>query len=163
MTKKSAQCRLWTLFCLISFFLSACYSFQTKLELGGHRLPLPTKDEVALVDGRPFTLSALLSIRTLLQKPTTETAYWIGISGLLLEQRASSEGGSLSLETATEIARYAIGDINAAQASSQAKKFLSRSSFRQALLEPNEVKNEVDSLIRTAVIQRNTTLLSLID
>jgi hypothetical protein len=147
---------------LLSFvLLPACFSFQERIELQGHPLPLPTTNEIALVNGKPFTISSLISIRSTLRNASNETAFWVGVGGLLLQQQALSDGKILAVDTAIEVARYAIGDINPLQATPTLKDFFRDVNKTPDFPQPEEVKRQVDLLIKQATILKNNQLISL--
>lgn len=122
------------------------------------RLPFPTKDQVALVDGRPLTLTDFLAIRERLKTPSSEQAYWVGIATLALQSEARSRGHDISLQNTYDVARYAIGDIIALEAQSSLNTYFNGKQVPP----PEEVKRQIDTITKNSVIVRNSQSLGMI-
>lgn len=132
-------------------FLAAC-SRSTSHSLGRH-LPFPTKDEVALVDGRPFTITDFLKIQNHLKNPTPELAYWIGVSTLVLEKEGEIRGKILPLPLAYDIARYAAGELQ--ESENQGSFHQAMQNFFGSSTNPQDIKKEIDRITQKAVVQKN--------
>jgi hypothetical protein len=120
-------------------------------------LPLPTKDEVARVDGRPLTIQDFLTIRSRLQNPSDATALWVGISSIALQNNAHSRGRSIQPEYAIDIARYAVGDLQSFSADESLKEYFPES---QDVPSPESVKKEIDALTQRSLVQKSSRPLS---
>ena len=123
------------------------------------RLPLPTKDEVALVNERSLTITDFNQIRSTMKKRSTEGAVWVGIGAILLQKELKRQGQSLAPPVAIEIARYAWGDIPALHPPDALHHLF---PDRTGLLSPDDLKREIDRLSQQNVVIRNTRLLSLL-
>ncbi len=118
------------------------------------RLPLPTKDELALVNQHPLTLNDFLIIREQLHDKKNEDALWIGISALALHGATSNQLDKMSAYT---IARYALKDISLAEAEISLKQYY---RSQQNMPSPDEVKKELDGINQKAQVMRNPVPLS---
>src|SRR5687767_9750617 len=103
--------------------VSGCFKFpSTPTSSDPHaqqmKLPLPTKDEVARVNGRPLSLQDFLTIRENLNEPSNQKAFWIGTAALALQDDRRSQGKEVTFRAAFELARYAMNDISVIQAAS---------------------------------------------
>lgn len=122
-------------------------------------LPIPTKDQVALVDGQPLSISAFLAIRSLLKKPTQELTFWVGVAAIRLQHESRAVlGKELDSKTAVDIARYALGEIPIIGLEAAIRENLGLSEKEGS--EPATVKKRIDRLITRSVIQRNPQALS---
>lgn len=139
--------------------LSGCFSYKQNLELKGAQLPVLSKDEIASVNGNSLTLSTFLSIRSNMKEPSIETAYWIGVGGIVLLEEAHRQGKLISGQTALEIARYAVGDLDLAHASTPLTEYYGKQATFPA---PSTVRTEIEGHMNRAVIMRNSQILSLI-
>ncbi len=104
-------------FLLISSFLVLITSCQNSLNpnvLKGRRgLPLPTKDEVALVGEIPFRLQDYLEIRSRLENSQKQLALHIGIANLLILRRRGTLAQTRSVRKLLfELSVYAYSSKN---------------------------------------------------
>jgi hypothetical protein len=118
---------------------------------------MPSKDEIAVIDGRALTITHFLSIRRQMRQPSAESAYWLGLASLALEKDAKTKGKTFSLLDALLLSRYAIGDISRLEAS----------AVLQAYFEPvavpstqEDVKKAVDQLLKRSWIQNGLIPIS---
>lgn len=132
------------------------------------RFPVPTQDEVARINGRPFTVGDFLLIRSQTEKPTPEIAYWLGVSALVLQDHKTRQGQLLSGSAALQVARYALQLIPQKTAVPALKEYYASSFFKasqrttlsEAFPSPEEVKKEIEQLTQRAVIVKNPTPIS---
>jgi hypothetical protein len=115
-------------------------------------LPVPTKDEVALVDGRALSISGFFALRTQLKRPSTEGVLWVGIAALALQNETRARGHEISTRAAVDIARYALGDSSAAESENGLREYFSFSAVPPA---PTQVKQELDRIVSKTTVQRN--------
>jgi hypothetical protein len=120
-------------------------------------LPMPTSDEVALVDGRPLSISGFIALRTALGNPSVETTFWIATAALALENDSRSHGAELSPGAAVMVARYAVGEIPKETAEPYLREYESGSS--QALTSA-ELRRQIERLLARSVVQRNPQVLA---
>lgn len=120
-------------------------------------LPAPTKDEVALVDGRAFSISGFLAIRARLKNHATAAVIWVGTGSLAIQNATRARGRELEIGTAVDIARYALGELTAAEADSSLHLFFERGGLPPA---PEEVRKEIDQLLSSAIVRRNERVLA---
>ena len=128
--------------------------------LGASALPLPTKDEVALVNGRPFSLSGFYSLQSLLNHSSTEAVLWVGSGALALQNETQGQGHELSPQAAIQISRYAIGDISFAEAESALQQYQTRATERPT---PHQLKLKIEQLLLHSVVHRNNQLLAALN
>ncbi len=118
---------------------------------------MPTKDEIALIDNHPLTIAAFLKIRSRLQTRSPETALWVGISMIALQNKTRAEGREISSLAAYDIVRYAIRDLSTSDARSALIEY-----FRETvpLPDPDFVKKEIQSISDKTSVLRNPLPLS---
>ncbi len=143
------------LFCLLPV-ATGCYSFQSQLELSGHRLPLLTTSEVAIVNGQPYSLTSLFTIRSQLKHQTIQDAYWVGVSSIVLKGELQGTHKKHHPYTPIAIARYALGDLPLPMASDHLKEYFDSSTPPSV----ESVKREINRLTQKALVQKNHSLLS---
>lgn len=120
-------------------------------------LPMPSKDEVALVDGRPLTLTDYLALRDHIRKHTTEAVLWAGIAALAIQNETRARGAELRSASAVEVALYALGELNAAEADNSLRAYFARTGLPP---KPDEVRAALDRLLATSIVRRNERALS---
>jgi hypothetical protein len=141
------------------FALQGCFAPTQPQSLKNFRLPMPTKDEVALVNGRPLTVMDFLIIRSALKNPTDQNVYWAGTAALSLQEDSRSKGNELPLQTALAIVQYALNDLPAVEVISSIREFYIGRSFLHPP-SPAEVKKEIDMVMRKTLIQKGAQALS---
>lgn len=139
----------------ICLAMSACRASEQPESI--RRLPIPSKDEVALVDGRPLSLSGFVNLRTLLKDPSIENTFWVGIASLTIQNNAISRNINLPMESAVVLARYAAQDLPLEDCAGALRAFLGP----QGEL-PGQVawKNQVERWVAQSVVQRNPQVLA---
>jgi hypothetical protein len=136
---------------------SACvYSPREEL-IQDFQLPVPTKDEIVRVNGRPLTLNDFLFIRSQTEDSSAETAYWLGVSTLVIQNHGKKQGKNISAASALLIARYALGKITEQTASSSLNQYYARTT---PVPTPQEVKKEIEQLTQQMIVLKNPTPLS---
>ncbi len=143
------------LFFLVSELLQGCTPSERTATLKNFQLPMPTKDDVALVNGRPFSVGQFLTIRSSLNHPNDERAYWIGIAALAIQNENNAKGRDISFPSAVTIARYALKDISAAEIEFNLKEF----NFHPTA-SSDETRNEIESILNKSIIQKSSQNLS---
>jgi hypothetical protein len=146
------------IFALSLISLLGCFtpSQESLLQFG---LPLPTKDEVAVVNGRPITIDHYLTIRHFLNTTSAETILWVCIATIAIQNEAQSRNRELSPSHALEIARYAIGEMAEQEASGSLQEFYGPSV---AIPVPAQVLKDIESLTNRSVIHKNHQALSML-
>ncbi len=122
-------------------------------------LPNPTKDEVALVDGRPLSLTAFFTLRDHIRKHTTEAVLWAGTAALAIQNETRARGAEVRASTAVEVALYALGELNAAQADTSLHEYFAKPGLPPR---PEEVRALLDRLLAASTVRRNERALSSI-
>jgi len=130
-----------------------------KLNGGSERppLPIPTKDEVALVDGRALSITAFLTLRSHLRTHATEAIFWVGTAALALQNETRARGEEIQISTAVDIARYALGELNAAEADTSLRQYFARTGLPPT---PANARTELDHLLSKSSVQRNERAMS---
>lgn len=121
-------------------------------------LSLPTKDDVALVDGKPLTLGAFAAIRSTVAGADRETVLWLGIAALALQNDSRARGHEVSPKTALNLAKFAAGLLPRDVVADEAREY--QGSSRAITPDPATFKSELDALIRRAVVHRNEQAIS---
>ncbi len=119
--------------------------------------PIPTKDDVALVDGRPFSISGFLALRGVMRTQSKEAILWAGTAAIAIQNATRARGREVEPPAAVEIARYALGEISAAQADNSLHQYFERLGVPPT---PPEVRAELDRLLSQAVVRRNERVLA---
>ena len=120
-------------------------------------LVLPTKDDVALIDGRPLSLGALLAIRSSAPRLDRETLLWVGLAATVLQNDGRAKGRELSPLTAVNLAKFAMGLLPRDQITQEIKDYQGAQAVPP---DSTTFKAEVDSLLSRAVIRRNEHALA---
>jgi hypothetical protein len=120
-------------------------------------LPVPTKDDVALIDGEALTLTGMMSIREAMKQPATEKAFWVGVAAIAIKNHVKKEGHELGLPTTIAVARYAIEDLPAAEAEGPLHEYLGAG---KAIPPPQDLRHDIDQVVARSVVQRNPRVLA---
>ena len=120
-------------------------------------LPVPNKDEVALINGRALSLSAFIALRSQVRTRGSEAVLWVGLGAFALQDEAKSHDQELSIVAAVEIARYAMRELGADQADQSLRQYFTRV---QTPPEPELVHKEIDRLLASATVRRNNMVLA---
>ena len=104
----------------------------------GGRLPLPSKDDVALVDGRPTFDHGLsrAALRSQLKNRSTAAVLWAGTAALAIQNATRARGAELETPAAVALAQYALGEIGADQADTRSAAALLLRAGRPAAPTP---------------------------
>jgi hypothetical protein len=121
---------------------------------------MPTKDEVALVNEQPLSISDYLNIRKIMADSTRESAIWAGISALSLQHQAGERGVHLSARTSLDIARYALRNLSTPSAIASLQQYY---HFGKTPPSPEWVKKELEELVEKSVVKRSPVALSSFD
>jgi hypothetical protein len=122
-----------------------------------YRPPIPTKDEVALVDGQPISISGFQNLRSSLKNQNVEAVFWVGVGAVALQNESRARGKQLPLTTIIPIVRYAAGDLGRPEAEGALRDYYAGQSL---LPTADEVRHEVERLMARAVVQRNPQVLA---
>jgi len=137
----------------LSFFVLAGCHLRNVPNFNQFQQPLPTKDEVALINGRPITISDYLFIRDTLQsKYSPEVTLWVGLASYVLLQNTLERKIEFSKKQALDIARYSVGDITLKEAANSLRVYFAPKAPE---LNPAIIKKELDTLIGRAIIIKN--------
>ena len=142
---------------LVLVGMAAC-NFNSQEDRAAERgLPLPTKDEVVLVDGRPLSIAGFMAVRTALSQATTQSALWIGMAALAIQNETRARGREMAMTSAVEIARYALNELSLEQVEPALRAFVGKLG---ALPPPTALRHDVELLLARAVIQRNIPVIA---
>jgi len=122
-------------------------------------LSLPTKDDVALVDGTPLTIGAYLAIKSTVEKSNRETVLWLGLAALVLQNDSRAKGHELSPQAAVNLAKFAAGLLPRDVISGEIREY---QGAKAVTPDPITFKAEIDALLARAVVHRNDHALSAI-
>lgn len=142
---------------LLLLFISACWTETPKRPESSFSQPLPYKDEIALINNRPFTLTLFMKIRSLLTDKKTETVYWTGASSILLLEKYKKQ--NITISESLEIARFGLGEPSTQNVESILKKYSIESGNTPSR---QNVRRMLDQMISEAKIQKNQRLLNSI-
>ena len=125
-------------------------------------LPRLTKDEIAVVDGIPISLTAFERVRSSLKGAPVETVYWVTIAAAVLKADADRSARKLTIQEAVGIARYASGYPEGAPVMNAARAYFTEISENNAPEPPapRVVKERLERLIQAADIKKNAPILS---
>lgn len=123
----------------------------------GAALPMPTKDEVALVDGRPFPISSYLALRIRLKSRGTEAALWAGMATLAIQNSTRARGRELDSSSALSVALFALGESDLSESREGIETLFQRQA---ALPSADQVRRELDALLGASIVRRNERLLA---
>jgi hypothetical protein len=122
-----------------------------------NNLPLPTKDEMALVNGVPLTIRGYLDIRASAPRLSPERSLWAGIAALALHAESKQRGRPIDKVHALNIARYAIEDLPPHEVVSELTHY-----YREGLshLPPSRIRQDIDALLARSVVIKTRLNLS---
>jgi hypothetical protein len=125
---------------------------------GGRRLPFPTKDDVALVDGIPLSVARFLELRMTLGKAgTQENTFRVGVAWLAIQNESQRRKLSFDPESALALARYSQGHLTAEEAAAALDAFFQSPGQKPS---PSEFRKQVNDWIARSVVQRNPQVLA---
>jgi hypothetical protein len=147
---------------LIPLCIAGCFNTREPAstpaaETGTTHPPFPTKDDVALVDGKPFSLSTYMAIRSILQHASVENTFWVGVAVLAIQSDREKHGKPFKIETALNVARYALNDLPPELAGPSLREFFGETD---SVPNPAELRQKIDRLVSQAVVQRNPQVLA---
>ncbi len=138
------------------FYLSACDRTPTaSLESRGV-LTLPSKDDVALIEGRALTLTFFGEIRATVPKASVETQLWLGLGAMALQDKARTRDVYVPIRSALIIARYAAGELSAEMAEPAVREYY---QVAGPIPEATRVRDEIDQILKQSTIHRNPQAL----
>ncbi len=146
------------LFLAATVVLSSCSGFSKDggTPRAGYRLPLPSKDDVALVDGRPFTLSTFLDLRAQLgKKGSAENTFRLGTSAIAVQLEAARRGVNLDSSAAIALAGYSLGHGSAELAAPGLKAL-----WGEKPPTASDALRQIDEWVARSVILRNPQVLA---
>ncbi|MBL7715894.1 MAG: hypothetical protein JNL01_10560 [Bdellovibrionales bacterium] len=119
-------------------------------------LVLPSKDEVARINGKPLSLAAFLHLKRVIPKATTESLLWVGLGAMALQESLYQSGIVVTDEHAIRISRYGVGNLPLEQVKDDL-----RSAFPVLKSPPSvqEIRDKIDALLSNAEILRNPAAL----
>ncbi len=124
--------------------------------MSGFRLPLPTKDDVALVDGVPLTLSMFAELRARLGKDgSVENTFRLGVGSIATRNAAAKRGLSLDPEASIRVVSYALGHASADDAAAALSVL-----WPKGAPPPADALRQVDEWVAAALVQRNPQALT---
>ncbi len=132
----------------------------SKPPIEGRALALPTKDELALVDGQPISIAGFSTIKSSLSKPSNEAALWIATAALAAQHDTKRQGRDLTLTVAVKMARYALADLPFQGAEASLRVYYGAKGSLPSSL---QVKQDLEQLMLRSVIQENRALLMALD
>lgn len=122
------------------------------------RLPVPTKDEVLVVDGRALSISGYLVLRSQLRLRDKEGVFFAAAATLALQNDSRLTGSELSPKEAFDIVRYALDDGASPELQEASKQYFKVSSGR--LPDAATLRKQLSLLVTRSVVQRNPQVLA---
>lgn len=141
----------------ISTLVISCFQPAHPPQQAMPHLPLPTKDEMALVNGEPLTIRGYLDIRAITPSLTPEKSLWAGIAALALYSEAKHKGYILDRNHALKIARYALEDLASDAVAPELTAYYRTGLSR---LSPARIKLELEELLARSVVVKSSLNLS---
>jgi hypothetical protein len=117
------------------------------------KLVIPTKDDVAVVDGEPISLTTFLTLRAAMPSAPVEAVFNTAVSAAVLQRIHREQGKDLGYDIAVDLARYAYGETRDL---ARALAALGRDRVPPA----GELKKALDEAVAHAVVQRNPRALA---
>jgi hypothetical protein len=152
------------LYSVVWIFLSplfGCFSNSNSKLPENFQLPSLSKEEIARIDGYPFTLSDFVIVRSFLNHPTPDLTYWVGVGSIVLSKESRNKGRPVSLQTAIRVAQYASGDLPLDFAFESLKEYYSQSLGKsEPVPHPSEVKKQIENLTHQSLVQRSAIPLT---
>jgi hypothetical protein len=137
-------------------FLSACRPVGPASPEAA--LPLPGKDDVALVEGRRLTLSFFKEIEERLGPPVSvDTTLWVGLATLVIQNDSTSRARPLDTAKAYEISLYALGRIPAPAIESSLKDYIENTEPTPT---PGTIREIIDQHLARSVVRHNARVLA---
>lgn len=118
---------------------------------------LPSKDEVARINGRALGISAFLYLKKQVPKATTESLLWISLGAMALQDHLYQSGIAATDEHAIRIARYGIGELPLEKVRDDLRMAF---PVNKDLPSVTQVRDQIDALLSRSEILRNTTVLN---
>jgi hypothetical protein len=142
---------------LAALFLASCDLGSPPVVSPDQALSLPTKDDVALVDGKALTIGAYMAIRETVTNKDRETILWLGLASLAIQNDSRSRGHELAPDIALNLAKFATGLLPRNLVANEIREYQGAKAVT-----PDAVtfKAELDALLARAVIHRNERALS---
>jgi hypothetical protein len=138
--------------------LQACTKEGTHAANRAELPPILTKDEVAVVDGRPFSISDFQTVQARLTHPSTSSIVWVGTAVLALQSQSRNQGTEISSSAALEIARFALGELTRAKAEPALRQLPPPSAVSDSL----SARITLNHAISSSVVRRNESLIALL-
>jgi hypothetical protein len=142
---------------LLVVLTGACSRFSGERVPPTFRLPVPTADEVVVVDGRGVGIEAFEVLRAQLTTQETEYSLWAVSAVLLVQNESRAHGAELGPSAALRVVRYALGELDSSQAVDALIAFVGPDSPAPS---PNDLRRRIDALMTRAVVKRNPRLLA---
>jgi hypothetical protein len=120
-------------------------------------LPLPTKDQILLVDGRPVSISDYMRFRALMPEVKKDALVNDLVAITVIINDADKRGVSgFSADSALKLLKYASGEPLPADSPS----VLDLYTAGRGAPGPSELKSQIATLVSRAVVQTNTRVLA---
>lgn len=119
-------------------------------------LTLPTKDDVALIDGRALTLTSFSRLKAAFPKASNESLLWLGLGSMALQSSARSKGFDLGGQSALNVARFAAGELSVKDAETDLRTYYQKTGI---LPGSEQVRREIETLLQDSSILRNPQAL----
>lgn len=122
-------------------------------------LALPTKDEVALINGRALSFAQFEEVHRKLGKPSLESSLWICLGAMVLQDDLKqSLGRSLEANYSIDIARYAAGAVSAPLIEPAWEAY--SGGAKRPILPQEQLRAKIEELLSRSEIVRNPHALS---
>jgi hypothetical protein len=135
---------------------------SSRLPFGRRGLPIPTKDDVALVDGEAVTLGDFVSARDVMADKSRDAVLWASIGARIIEGRwrkRAADPTEPSAPKALELARYALNEMPRDRVEVSLRSFYGLAAD-QPLPDPPRLRRDVDAWVAAAVVQKNIQALA---
>ena len=134
-------------------FLTSCFSRPVPVT----SFPMPSKDDVARVDGERFSIELYLAIRARMAHPTQKSVLWAGTTTLSLMRQSELTGHALSLGEAMTCALYSLGELPMERAMPALTKYTGGTGLATS---PQILKESFNQLVARVVVQKNPQILA---
>jgi hypothetical protein len=143
--------------------VSGCERRKPLLVSDRQVLALPTKDEVALINGRALSFAQFEEIHRKLGKPSLESTLWICLGAMVLQDDLKqTQGRLLEANYSIDIASFAAGATSAPliEPAWQAYSVNSAGAAARPIPPKEELRAKIEALLNRSEIVRNPHALS---
>lgn len=121
------------------------------------RFSVPSKDELAKINGRALNLSAALHLKSEMPTATAESVLWVGLGAIALQESLKSQSIFITDHHAVRLARFAAGNLPGNEVRDELRMI-----YPELKDAPNhlELRTRIDTLLAQSEIIRNPAAIA---